>query len=357
MSIYIISEPEYRESTWCADIIEGIRHAASKNKISVHYEDFFSNSNSTPSKNDIVAVVAHSPGKINQYIEKTKKISNAHIIVVGAQAHYVNTSSVSTDIDYSVKSTLSYLYNDCNKTSTALYGVNPALYGDLRKLAAFPENGKVYYYRNNLSECFSNLKEDINKYDSFICTNDYVALSLINQLKSCGIYDIRRPFIVSLANTQLSARTTPSITSVLNNEHLLGETAVDIYTIISKNPNVKCINTSIRSKLKPRNTTNNIPVGEQEIRSTDETPVLSPSEFYNDEEVASLIKLEKLLACGDMNDISIISMLAIKKSYEEIAEATSMSVSGIKYRIKNYVEKLELSNNKELKAMISRFFK
>ncbi len=356
MSVYIVSEPEFRKSTWCQGITEGLIEGARKKKTEV----VLCNGSSPEEykgagRHDMIAVVAHNPGWLRHFVRKARSTVKAHITVIGAQSTENEVSSVTADTAHSVRSAMLYLSVDCKKTSTALYGVNPNLSADLCKLSAFGEDGKVYYNRNNLAECFHTFASDIDSFDSVICTNDYVALSLINQLKASGLYAKHKPFIVSLANTGLAPRATPSITSVTNDEQLLGETAVSVCFASIDNPNIEAMKVNVRCRIIPRDTTDRIAVSDKELYPPAPTSY-SPTLFYSDEEVTSLLKIEKLLSSGDMTDVTIISMLATGSSYEEIAESVSMSVGGIKYRVASYTERCGFSGNKELKKLLARFF-
>ena len=77
---------------------------------------------------------------------------------------------------------------------------------------------------------------------------------------------------------------------------------------------------NVRCRIIPRDTTDRIAVSDKELYTPAPTSY-SPTLFYSDEEVTSLLKIEKLLSAGDMTDVTIISMLATGSSYEEIAES------------------------------------
>lgn len=357
MSVFIISEEGYRDSGWCRDIIEGIRKSAARMKTEVYTEDILgTKTKNIPSDKDVIVVMAHNPGKLGDFILRADNMFPSRILVVGAQSDLPGVSCVYADTDYAVKSVLAYLSADCKKTSTALYGADPTLYGDLKKLSAFPDKSSVYYNRGNLSECLEGFLCDAEKYDSVICTNDYTAVSLINGLKGTHSGKDKLPYIVSLANTKLSVCTNPTITSVTNDELLLGETAMSVYSLLCTNPNAGAVSIGIKPCICPRDTTDRIPVSSPELSLLCRDPEALPTSFYNDEQVGALQNIEKLLCDGDTSDITILSMLADGKSYEEIAEKASLSVGGVKYRIGGYTEKCGLSSNKELKTLLARYF-
>ena len=356
MAVFIVAEAEFRKSTWCADIIRGITESAKKSRLSVMTEDIFSpEAKSVPKKDDLIAVIAHNPYKTEQLVMQSRSLSDAYIVVAGAECTDHGVSSVYTDTANSVKSVLEYLSKDCGKTSPALYGVNPSLAADLKKLAAFPEKSRVYYSRDNLSECFRSFSGDLEKYDSVICTNDYSAISLVNSLAECGVSKEDFPFIVSLANTKLCECASPSVTSVTNSEYLLGEAVVSIYAMLLRENGAESLSVCVKSGIMPRETTKFIPFTRRTAHAPSGQKQI-PTLFYNDLAVESLIKIEKLLSGGNSENVAVISMLAEGKSYEEIAEVASLSVSGVKYRVKQYVEKCGLSSGKELRSLARKVF-
>jgi len=357
MAVFIISEEGFSTSGWCRDITEGIRKCAAKMKVPVYTEDIlFGKTKHVPTENDVIAVTAHNPGKLNEYIIRADRMFPSRIMVVGAHTDLPGISCVYADTDYAVKSVLTYLASDCQKTSTALYGADPTLYADIKKISAFPEKGSIYYNRGNLSECFESFRDDMERYDSVICTNDYTAISLINGFKGIGYTFDCLPFIVSLANTRLAICTNPSITSVTNDERLLGETAMNVCSLLFANENTGAFHIGIKPKICPRDTTDHIPVTAPELATLCHNPMTSSTSFYKDEEVEALQSIEKLLCDGDTSDITILSMLADGRSYDEIAEKASLSVGGVKYRIGTYTSRCGLCGNKELKRLLVRYF-
>ena len=242
----------------------------------------------------------------------------------------LTVSNVCTDLYSAVKDVLSY-FSDCGRRQTALYGVNPSSTADNIKLSAFEQKDNVYYNFGDLRECRNKFLRNMDKYDSVICTNDYAAVSLINHLKKENPSFLNDLFIVGFANTHLGRINEPSVTSVALNYEEYGRTAVDIYRMLKKNPNLQSVNVNVKSEIIVRDTTNGIPVNGKGNKFAD--CVSEDFKFYDDTEVQQMVKIEKLFEnCGE-NDVAVLGMLANGDSYEKVAEKCFMTVNGIKYRL------------------------
>lgn len=235
-----------------------------------------------------------------------------------------------TDLYSAVKDILNYL-RECGRKRIALYGVNPSSTADNIKLSAFEQKENVYYNFGDLRECRNKFLVDIDKYDSVICTNDYAAVSLINYLKKEKPRALKELFIVGFANTHLGKINEPSITSVALNYEEYGRTAVDIYRMLEKNPNLQSVNVNVKSEIIVRDTTNGIPVNGKDNKFAD--GVSEDFKFYDDTEVQRMVKMEKLFENCNESDVAVLNMLANGESYEKTSEKHFMTVNGIKYRL------------------------
>lgn len=354
MSIYIAYEPEYLESTWCSEIIRGISDAAKKKRTEV----FFANEcqeGKLPGDGDMLAVCATNPYWISNYIIGNRKNTGTHIVLVGNTPLGLEVSNVCIDIGHAIGSVLSYLRNDCNKKSTALYGVNPTSVNDLAKLSAFSAEGKAYFNRGDLLACYNDFLKDAEEYDSVICTNDYAAISLIRLLKSDAPSLIERLYIVSFADTALASQCTPSVTSVSMDFYQCGTTAVEVFSQLKKNPPFSCINVSMKSKIIPRDTTECTPCSESSLSYTPKAGG-SVTDFYGDKEVIPLLTLERLFNACDSTDLAILWLIADNCSYEDIAGKLFMSVNGIKYRLKRLSGICGVSGKKDIAMLLKKHF-
>lgn len=339
--VYIVVEENYRSTTWCERTIGGIeqRARAKKIKTGIASLDFMSE------ESDAIVVVGTTPTWIYETVNRLKKTHKAYIILVSNRPYALSVSNVCTDLRAAMKDVLLYL-ETCSKTRIALYGVNPSSVSDNIKLSAFENRENVYYNFGDLRECRNDFFKDIEKYDAVICTNDYAAISLINSLKKSAPDKMESLFVVGFANTHIAKINTPSVTSVALNYEEYGKTAIDIYQMLLKNPNLNSVNVNVKSEIIVRDTTNNIPF-ECSLNEGDKTEK-ADFKFYEDEEIREMVKIEKLFENCNENDISVINMLSEGRSYESTAESCFMTVNGIKYRLDRLCRICGFNNRKEL---------
>ena len=323
---HIVLEEKYRETTWCERIISGVEQQARAKKIKYDFKSV----NFTSDEFDAIVVVGTTPAWIYETINLLKKQHKAYLILVSNRPYALSVSNVCTDLYSAVKDILHYL-ESCGRKRVALYGVNPSSTADNIKLSAFEHRESVYYNFGDLRDCRNKFVRDIDKYDAVICTNDYAAVSLINYLKKDLPNALDSLFIVGFANTHLGQINRPSVTSVALNYEEYGKTAIDIYRMLEKNPNLQSVSINVKSEIIVRDTTNNIPLEEGFKEPVGEEN--TDFEFYDDEEIRGMVKIEKLFEnCSD-NDISLLNMLSAGESYEKAAEKSFMTVNGIKYRL------------------------
>lgn len=350
MQIHIVIEDNYKTSTWCTKIMEGLEKEIKYRKL--HYviqsTDFSSNST------DLIIVIGTSSLWIKKTLCLLKKKHTAHIVMISDQPCKMSVSNVSTDHYTAMKEILHYL-SHCKKSSIAFYGVNPSSVSDSQRLSAFKDNGTVFYNHGNLKECFLNFYESINDFDAIICANDYAAVSLLQNLKSLSPEKADTLFIISFANTALAKLYKPTITTMSINYNEYGKAALQLYSILSKNPGISHINISIKSELKIRESTNNLPFKQNEFfyDYNHEENI----NFYDDNEIRPLIILDKILSVCDEIDLDIIQGIASSHSYEVIAERNLMSVNGVKYRLKKLLEICEITDRRTLVSIYNTYLK
>lgn len=339
--IHIILEEKYRETTWCERIISGIEQQARTKKLKFDFEI----SNFRMYDAGAIIVVGTTPDWIYETVSSLKEKHKLHIILVSNRPYTLSVSNVCTDLYSAVKDILNYL-RECGRKRIALYGVNPSSTADNIKLSAFEQKENVYYNFGDLRECRNKFLVDIDKYDSVICTNDYAAVSLINYLKKEKPRALKELFIVGFANTHLGKINEPSITSVALNYEEYGRTAVDIYRMLEKNPNLQSVNVNVKSEIIVRDTTNGIPVNGKDNKFAD--GVSKDFKFYDDTEVQRMVKMEKLFENCNESDVAVLNMLANGESYEKTSEKHFMTVNGIKYRLDRLCRICGFENRKEL---------
>lgn len=345
--VHIVLETNYRETTWCERIISGIEQRSRTKKIKFD----FKNGEFDADDSDAIIVVGTTPAWIYKTVNQLKESHKSFIILVSNRPYSLSVSNVCTDFYSAVKDVLHYL-DSCGRKRVALYGVNPSSTADNIKLSAFSRRENVYYNFGDLRECRQRFLKDIKNYDAVICTNDYAAISLINSMRKNIPDALGRLFVVGFANTHLGKINKPSLTSVSLNYEEYGKTAIDIYQMLLKNPNLHSVNVNVKSEIIVRETTQNIPFdcNAKDTNNGENTSF----RFYDDEEVREMVMIEKLFENCSKNDMHMIDMLASGVSYEKTAESCFMTVNGIKYRLDRLCRICGFKNRKGLICAVKK---
>ena len=346
MTIHVITEPEYSQSTWYASIEKSIAEHAMHKRIKIKHEaDNFS---SKP--DDAVIVIGSGSDWIYNSVNKLKCTQPAPVILISNKPYDLAVNNICTDLYSAMQDVISYL-NKCGKTKTALFGINPSSQTDSVRLNSFKNKKDIYRSYGDLISCCRTFLENIDKYDSVICANDFAAISLLNYLKKYNPEAIDKLYTVSFGDFRIAKLYSPSITSVSNNYNDYGKALIELLPFIIKNKNIGYISLNMKSKIMVRETTGNTLFTPNESFSEKKTK--SSTDFYNDYEIKMLLKIEKFLKYSDEKDISIMKSLLDGNSYEKTAELHYFSVNGIKYRLKRICDACGIESVKELLALIN----
>ena len=342
MAIHIVAEPAYEASTWCAGIIGGILNEARHKKTDCFFqkEDFISG------PEDLIALIGNSPRWIHDTLSRMQCAHSAPFVLISNTPYSLSINSIGTDLFRSMLDVLSYLKNDCGRQNIAFFGANASSTTDLQKLRGFSSPEHVYYNRNGLRACFDSFYEKIDRYDAVVCANDYAAISLLQNLKQTAPSQAQRLFVVSFSNLHISQRYSPSITSVALDYCEYGRSAVNLHRLLLKHPEISAATFHIKSKIIPRDTTENIPFTESVYKN--EFYDIEDTDFFEDEEIKDLFLLENLFSILNETDEKILRLLVQGASYERIAQELFMSVNGIKYRLNKLLESSGIKDRREL---------
>ena len=338
MSLYLLVEKEFVSSSWCVSILEGLNSEKKRKKIKLISIDSIDEiiEDSYEFKSSVILIGAKQNWVIKQ-INETLSLKLNPILISNTliSADFSNCNIVTSDIFGSVNDAFS-LSNHNSANEISLYGVNSDSVADLMRKKAYlslgGSEGCIYYNMGSLENCFENFLPYYNNYKTIICVNDFAAVSLISRLKKENLYN-NKIAIISLSGSLLGRRFSPSVTSFSINYKNFGAAAILIHETLTKNAYISSFNTLIKYDLNKNNTTDlafpkarkiyNIPKNENEIN------------IYNDSEMSEMLSVENFLKNSDHSDALIIKMLKNKDNYDCISEATFLSISTIKYRIKN----------------------
>lgn len=369
MIIPIIYEPYYnRDSIWCAKIRTGIERALSQKKYSsvqidgenyaeYDYGKLFENAPR------LLILVAN---RCSWILSALNFFSENNIGVVLVDCCPITNEAVKGQIYFHYENGTDIIFNhlsECGCKSTALYGVFKNSFADTVKQRAFAqkmlERGvtdiKDRCFENNtgLVNCYGDFIKKINKFDSVICTNEIAANSLIKRLKNDCVKIPDDLQIVSYGFTKLTDISVPSLTTLKFNSDAIGQQAISTFKYLyGANDNSIHITVRVSGELTVRDSTKKVTAPLPRSKSYDITDGVTSLNFYDDKEVASFSKMEKLLLSSDNADIQIIQKILQNIPYEQIADTLHLSRGTVFYRIKNMEEAVECRSLGEFKNFL-----
>lgn len=355
--LYILTEPIYRDSIWCSEILSGIKTKAKEKKAQFCFIDSVREIKEAGQLILVGTSLGWSKGKIDQC-----KDLNVKTVVVTPKIpvnEKLPCSFVGSDSEGAVINMISLLKSK-GRNRIALYGVNPDSVNDLCKKNCFvsqvgDESG-VFYNNGDINGCFNEFYKKELTFEAVLCTNSYAAFHLVKALKSKSV-DFGNLFIISLSDSRLLQFSAPCVTAVDIDYKELGKAAFDACRILDKNPSLTTVNMVVEWKVTYRQTTSGLTEERKEDVSL--APVsekLSAADvFYNDGEIVGMMTAENLLECCDVTDLKLLSLLQRGSTYEQISKELFISESGIKYRIKKLTGVTKTSSREQLLNLLENY--
>lgn len=348
--VAILREPSYSTSVWCKELYKSLKERLKQKRI-----PFCDAYDKIKKEYDGVFLIASDYNWINNTV---KKLNGAGIkpILICNQAENVpgcDYSCVCSDIMGSMKYLLDEL-KASGKTRVALYGVNTESVSDIGRvdgLFTFKDESfskmRIFANFGSLKKCFSEFLKEYKDFDAVICSNDFAAISLVENLKISApeaLFDLK---ILSCAKTRLSSFYKGTITSVDMNFEQYGKAAVFIYERLNSHPYISGMTVSVKW-----NAENKKPPRQEEVALNDKS---STSSFYTDSELKEMLDLEKILNIISETDKKIISSLISGYTIDQTAERTNLTTGGVKYRIKRILTESGIKDKTEMLSLIKKY--
>ena len=262
-------------------------------------------------------------------------------------------SCVCADIRASMKSLLETLKQK-GKKRIAIYGVNNNSISDLSRVNDLflwkdsqIEFIKVFYNDQSFADCFKSFEGEADSFDAVICMNDYIAISLVNNLKKTNATLLENMTITSCVECKLIEKYSEYITPLRITFDQYGKAAVCAYEIIKKYGNMSTVTLCVDCSIKG---------AEQKQRQSVMLSIEnSDSRFYKDAEFKELHIADMLFNITDPTDLLILKALADGQPYENIASECYLSVGSVKYRIKRILSSVGCDSKEELVAILKKY--
>ena len=364
MRVPVIYEPFYdRDSIWCASIRAGIERTVTQKKYSsvcidgtayreYDYDSLFAGAPR------LLIIVANRPSWIRPALRFfAQKRRGVVLVDCCPLVNGAVKGQVFFHYEQSIETILSYLLqNGC--TRTALYGCFEGSYADGLKQRAFdrimtlrgvPSPSATHFDNNgSLERCYLDFRQRATEFDSVICTNEIVANSLIKRLAEDGITHLR---LVSYGSTKLADCTSTVLR--FDNEQLAAQTVQAFRYLYNANNDSTYITVRVSGELV-ENRSSSAPADTSELSQIShhahtDTPTL---DFYSDQEVLALSKIEKLLEICDSIDLEMLSLVLRNVPYEQISDELHISRSTVFYRLRRIEDTLSVESLADMKRFL-----
>ena len=346
-----VIEPNIEDISWFKGITGRLSYFASRKKYTIKKyvdADFLTATDENPP----VILIGATYNWLKEQVKKVRTLER-HPILVSNQpsgAFKGDYSYVSVDLRATIEEVLT-VFKECNKTKTALFGVNPSSLADIGRAEAFTKNCSKEDMFFNLQDLETAAKEFIavmDSYDSVICVNSFAAATLLRQLKLAERNE--QSLLIASQNYSEILSGYEKIIAVNYNfdEHL--EAASNIYKFIKQNPYLSGMRATIKHRLILPQSLSKMGWVEREQESA-----LEENRFFSDNSLKELSKSELLLKKCDDVDRQIIGLLIKNHKYSFIAEKCFISEYTVKYRIKNMMELCGITSKGEFVEFLNKY--
>jgi len=366
MKLYIQTEPEFSGSLWYASLLQGMGEEARKKR----YEMVFvsdANDIGTVFGEDkkLLIVIGTSIRKVNRQLLRLRE-AGVEVLLVNITSMYTTHGIHTLTMNYEQATLRSLEYlRKCGKKNTALFCINPDSGSDVRKQEVFLSSGypteHIFWNTKGLSQCCGAFLQQLDRFDSVLCANDIAVLGLMRRLREAGVRVPEDLFLMGfgdIVNTELFAAEDQcrpyGITTVTVDHAEIGRQAVGLYSYLCKTDNPIHFTGRLDSILRIGATTAYMP---DEPDLSVQIPEWRDSErdFYDDEMVSEIIRLQSLVAEADDLDRKILRMLLTESTITEIADALYITQGAVTYRLKRIYGKLNVTSRKEALGQIRRY--
>jgi len=353
--LYVLFQPEVRNSYWADNIRIGIREAAREFRDAICAIDPARTETPLDLGERHVLVVGNEAAwmesALTQLIDR-----GAHPIIVNAcmlPVRQFRCSGVVFELEEMLDQCLARL-SSSGRRQTVLLGVNPGSVTDRVKAEAFAHPENIIWSSGRLDDCVSDFigRLDEAGFDSVICANDTVAVCLIQQLLALGCDLPERLHIIGMGNSYVGTQLKIPLTSVMFDYRQMGEAAVQLYHSLCAS-SVPChMTVSLPCRLIVRESA---PVGSNPTARRI-MPVIHqlPHNYFDSDTVQNIIRVEAMLQAGDTIDREILFGIARGETCDAIAERLFYSSRTVRYRIANLVKQYGFESRQVLENAIRR---
>lgn len=361
--VYLLVEPSFMVPVWYSKSIEGLKRRAALHKRSLaHIQSI-----DQITGDDVRAIVIVSTNDDwTRNIIRQLHQEEIYPILIGTEpSKFGEEVSGTRYSSHSSIEALLYYFQHCDRRRIALVGINPNASNDIIKRDAFLSaaemlnlpigQSNVYYRKPSNYQATDQFLEHIVQYDGVICSNDYMAMYVMNAAIKQGVEIPKDLYVAGLGNIMLCQYTTPSLTSATRFYYETGEQVYDIWEQLHENLSLTSIVSTVRYRIIVRGSTAFSPLPEiPNIISVKRNSKANEQDIA-EYAIRDIRALENCLSQCDKLDMEIIHGLLQDISHETLAEQLFISCGTIRYRLKKIYAAVNVSTKTEFLALFCQY--
>lgn len=367
MNCYVALEPDYESKSWCLQCLQGVKRdiaRSSGNFVEISVSDEAVLREIAHEARPLTIVIGSLLDWTKQTIAKLDKFGIHCIIPAsGAQGTFSCVSSVTVDYTDAVYTFCDYLLS-IGRPRVALVGIYQDSLNDLNKLNAFLAFMRERLHRNAEQDVFRTVGtlripcddfcQRYEEYDAVLCSNDVVALYLMERLRAKQVSIPEQLSLIGLSERTFSRFVQPGITSVSPDFIEIGKNTVRIYKLLRRSSGIKSIQAQVQGIINCRASSGNMPF-HRAIPNSHCDLIPQPDDFYGDVDAQPIFALDTLLTHCEPLDFDILKGLEEGQYYAQMADQLFTTEYTIKYRVKRMQDLAQVKTRDELIALLKRY--
>ncbi len=351
-TIYVLLEPETRNSFWIDNILQGMLKTAMQFKDTVLYTDpRHLRRLGTEIRKKSVMLVSNHEAWIRGIVDSLLRFDAEPVIVNACTipALQSHCSSVVFGIEAMITECLSLL-KGTGKRRVALLGPNPLSVTDQAKCAAFGRKEDIVFADGTIEDCVARFADTLpeTRFDGAVCANDTVAICLVRALLGKG-YRLPEEFpVIGMGNSYLGANLALPLTTVSFDYHQMGGQAVHLFHILQSHPLAGHVTLSLPCELILRASTPSSPSSLAPGGFPPDPADEQKSRYFSGGSAQAIIRAENMLQAADPVDREILLSLMHGETGEEIAARMFLTSRAVRYRIANLINRYGFSSRGEM---------
>lgn len=354
--LLVYLENDYRRSSWCAEIYRGLAQEAARRQISI--QEYVPGTPLSRESGPLI-VLGGSRKCLEECLNK-----NIWMVSAGIEPQHPRSdvSYVTVDRRMAMRDVVRYLYR-CGARRIALLGTDSTIYSDFLRFRGWADavqelgigNGVRGAFNTNddLEQCFHALLDSLPEYDAVACTNDYIALKLLNKLKALGLSVPRDMMVTGFGGIALGEWTDPPLTTVTINGVEIGRQAFFTWLYLMRNETVRSLNVSVECRIIPRATTPPCDLPAPPVPTLERVELLDAHRTLLDPGVLDIARLERLFSAADETTLALLRGVAAQVPNEKLCETAFISYTAFKRRLKKIYQACHVESKQELAALIN----